>query len=108
MNIDKITEEWTKENKPLGQALGYPDCCITAFCNQPPEAFQNKKLSPEDIDRFNASFLNGEFTGFIPCAQHARQILDGKITLASLIDNNKRIAGLPAFPEAFKISKKTM
>ena len=99
MNIQEIIEKWTAENKPIGEMLGYPDCCISAFCNQPPQLMNGK---PTEIDklRYQSACINGKFTGFIPCENHAKLIIEGKISLNSLIDLGERDLFLPEFPNA--------
>lgn len=94
-------KEWTYENKPMGELLGYPDCCINEFCITPPDLIKNiPKLDLKK--RVLAGHVNNVFTGFIPCLNHANQILSGKITLESLIDYGKRDLFLPKFPNAYK------
>lgn len=90
-------QEWFEINAPMGKQLGYPDCCIKEFCDQPPE-WLKKQGAPSKVDlrRFRAGHINGQFTGFIPCAFHAKEIVTGKITLASLIKD--RDIFLPLFP----------
>lgn len=85
--IEDVLEikSWTETNAPVGKRLGYPDCCIRAFCAQPPGILAKTQRTEADVDRYNAGCINGEFTGFIPCHKHAREILAGKITLQSLI-----------------------
>lgn len=95
-NLQKHIDEWTAENEPLGKKLGYPDCCIKEFCAQPPVLLKHIKPSKDDKRRYNAAHINGQFTGFIPCAFHAKQITTGKITLQSLI--NGRSSEFPPFP----------
>lgn len=101
MNLEeKIKEErrkWRAENAPLGTRLGYPDCCINEFCNQPPFVMALQKNASEDDNiRFRAAHVNGVFSGFIPCIFHANQIMQRKITLDSLIKN--RDSSIPNFP----------
>jgi hypothetical protein len=86
-NIEKHKQDWFEENAPFGKELGYPECCIKEFCVQPPVLLKYQKPSKDDHLRFKAAHLNGKFTGFIPCVEHAKQIVQGKITLASLITN---------------------
>lgn len=95
-NLQKHIDEWTLENKGLGKALGYPDCCIDEFCKQPPILLKNKKPTKDDIRRYKAAHINGKYTGFIPCVFHAKQITTGKITLESLIKD--RNLNFPPFP----------
>lgn len=95
--IQQHKDEWFKVNQPFGKKLGYPDCCIKEFCNQPPAVMARmKEPSKDDKRRYKAGFMNGEFTGFIPCSSHAREINMGKITLESLIKD--RSPDYPPFP----------
>lgn len=102
MNKEKLIQEWTEENKPMGEMLGYPECCINEFCAQPPEILANRTPTDDDEDRLNASYIDGVYTGFIPCVAHAKKIIAGEITLVSLIDNDKRMSNeeyfIPEFP----------
>lgn len=97
-NLEKHIKEWTEENTPLGKELGYPDCCIKEFCNQPPVLLRNSKPKKDDQRRYKAGCINGVFTGFIPCKMHAREIVMGKIKLENLINN--RSNDFPNFPNA--------
>jgi len=99
-SIKQIKQEWFNENAPVGKALGYPDCCIREFCALPPELMKGKPTAVVQM-RVKAAYLNGEWSGFVPCTDHARQILRGEITLHSLINNN-RDKSLPSFPDALK------
>lgn len=94
--IDKEIKIWTEQNAPIGRELGYPECCIKAFCDLPPVLLQKMKPTKEDKVRFRAAHVNGKFSGFIPCIEHAKQIMTGQITLVSLIKN--RSAQFPTFP----------
>lgn len=91
------TKKWYDINAPYGKLLGYPDCCIKAFCDQPPQLLKITRLTDDDRMRFDAAHINGEYTGFIPCAEHARQVKTGDITLQSLIKN--RSDEFPEFPK---------
>ena len=93
-------EEWYKINAPFGKELGYPECCIKAFCDLPPALLKKRKTTKDDRRRYRAGCINGEFTGFIPCSFHAKQITMGKITLESLIKN--RNDEFPPFPHFTK------
>lgn len=61
----------------IGKYFGYPLCCIQAFEVILVNAGRKK---PEQRNP-----LVHKHTGFIPCPDHAKQILEGKITLESLI-----------------------
>lgn len=98
--IDIFKKNWHEINQPIGKMLGFPDCCINAFCNEPPEILENKEPTDDDKRRYEAACINGKFTGFIPCSEHAGQIVSGEITLASLI--SERDPSLPEFPKAFQ------
>jgi hypothetical protein len=94
--IEEHKKTWFEENAPFGKDLGYPDCCIKEFCNQPPVVLRNSKPTKDDQRRYRAGCIDGNFTGFIPCAAHAREIVMGKITLLSLIKD--RNISYPPFP----------
>lgn len=94
----RLQEKWFKINEPSGKILGYPDCCIKAFGDDAPEIMARTRPTKEHQQRYKAACINGEFTGFIPCIEHAKQILAGKIQLADLIKN--RDENLPPFPFA--------
>jgi hypothetical protein len=83
--------KWWDQNYPLGKELGYPDCCIAAFCNQPP-VLLNGNATDNDIMRYEAALINGVYSGFIPCITHAGMVLRGQISLSDLIKNRN-----PAF-----------
>lgn len=94
--IKQRTDDWEGENAQLGYDLGYPDCCIKEFVNQPPESM---KGAPSKVDetRYKSACINGKFTGFIPCEKHAKMIESGEIKLSDLITD--RII-VPSFPNA--------
>lgn len=98
--FDKEKKSWLAENQPLGKRLGYPDCCIQAFCDQPPAVLEKYGVDDNDRLRLQMGTLGGKFSGFVPCLAHAKQIAEGKITLSSLIQEN-RDPQLPSFPFAF-------
>lgn len=89
-------KKWRQINAPMGKKLGYPDCCIKAFCDQPPQLINLIGVGKDGKMRYDAACVDGEFKGFIPCAEHAKKILNGEITLESLIVN--RDPELPPFP----------
>lgn len=93
----ELKEAWYQENLPTGQALGYPECCIRAFGDNPPQLMRGKPTKDEKR-RYKAGCINGVFTGFIPCAEHAKKIIQKEITLESLIDKDKRLSTFPRFP----------
>ena len=99
-----LKANWYDINAPLGKALGYPECCIKEFGNEPPELLQGKNPTEDQILRYNAGCIDEEFTGFIPCVNHAKEIESGKTTLKSLISNREE--HFPAFPEYAQKSKK--
>lgn len=93
-------DAWFEENAPFGRELGYPECCIKEFCDQPPALLKKNlgKATKDDKRRYKAGCIDGVFTGFIPCKEHAKQIVMGKITLQSLIQNrNKDFNPFPNF-----------
>ena len=60
--------------KEYGNWFGYPLCCT--------EYFSNDVLSEDQYKAANE-------TGFVPCPEHTRQILNGEITLESIIKDRK-------------------
>lgn len=91
----RIIDAWTRENEEFGLSLGYPKCCVAEFCNNPPELMS--ELDKKEIEfRYNASFINGVYSGLIPCKEHARMIHNNEIKITDLIKN--RNADLPDFP----------
>ena len=68
---DEVRAYW-KEN---GILFGYPSCCIDSFCSIPL------------AERLPIQLQASNKTGFIPCAKHAQQIVNGEITIESLITN---------------------
>lgn len=87
---------WAKENYPLGKLLGYAPCCIKEFCLDYPSKLKKRKLTRDDLIRLDASYMNGKYTGYIPCLNHAKLIKKGTIKLTDLINN--RDPRLPPFP----------
>lgn len=96
-NLEQHQKEWYDENAPFGRQLGYPECCIKAFCDDPPILLRQRKITEDDRRRYKAGCINGVFTGFIPCAHHAYEIVTGQILLASLIKD--RNPEFPPFPD---------
>lgn len=92
----QLKDEWFAENAPLGKLLGYPDCCIKEFCDMPPAIIKKTTPNKDDQRRLKSAYIQGVYSGFIPCAAHAKQIVMGKITAASLIEN--RDPEFPPFP----------
>ncbi len=86
-DLKRLQKRWFEINQPFGKKLGYPDCCIKEFCDQPPELLKISKTKKEDIRRYKAGCIHKEFTGFIPCSSHSKKIISGEITLSSLINN---------------------
>ena len=87
MSDEELKKAWFEENQPFGKKLGYPDCCIKEFCDQPPEIIGRHDPTEDDYIRYGAGCLDGKFTGFVPCLNHATAILNDRITLDSLIEN---------------------
>lgn len=83
-------ENWFNENYLFGRSLGYPECCVTEFCLQSPLYLKYNKATKWDKLRYDMSFVNKKYSGFIPCIKHAMEIRDKKITLESLIKNRSK------------------
>lgn len=59
----------------LGKFYGYPECCITEFCN-------------DIVNDRDPSLRNIDGSGFIPCRDHYTRIRLGDFELKSLINKN--------------------
>lgn len=94
--LSAAVKNWWEQNFEFGIALGYPCCCVAAFCNQPPELLVGKATDNDRL-RFAMGCYNGQYTGFIPCIDHARQIQAGVITVFDCIQN--RNLHFPPFPD---------
>lgn len=90
-HLIRLQQEWKKINEPYGRDLGYPQCCIDAFCSYPPVVIRWLRIKKRPIlgarMQYTAGCIDGKYTGFIPCQKHAKLIMSGKITLESLIKN---------------------
>ncbi len=96
MERNKILEQqWIKENEPIGKYLGYPECCIKEFCDQPPHKLKDKEPTGRDKLRLQRSYINRVYTGFIPCYRHAREIQGGITKLTELIKNRRELLPFP-------------
>ena len=74
----------------LGKYFGYPICCIQAYI----DVLENAgRKTPE---QYYINQISGD--GFIPCPNHAKQIISGQITLESLIQNRVCILPFPQEP----------
>lgn len=95
--------QWRRKVEPAGKAYGYPACCIEAFAKATPSMINNGKLDRSDAEkRYLASMVDGQYSGFIPCIDHARAVLAGEITLDSLISG--RDPSLAPFPSDWSIA----
>lgn len=97
--MEQAKAQWREENYAFGISLGYPKCCVEQFCNEPPLYLNNTKRRKIDFDRYHASLVNGEYSGFIPCDKHSQEILSGKTSLVELIKN--RDDKFPHFPDIY-------
>ena len=64
----------------LGISLGYPQCCVFEFIDD-----CNNGIAPAA-----SRGINGNGSGFIPCAFHSRLVDNKTMTLSELIDTDKR------------------
>jgi hypothetical protein len=67
-----------------GKFYGYPQCCIDEFVNH----FGPFFLRPEEVQKTAQD-------GFLPCRNHAKEILSGKVKIEDIIKD--RICSKP-FP----------
>lgn len=91
---------WIQESIESGEKYGFPKCCIDEFVSLPPGEMKKNKPTEDHVLRFEMGKINGDFTGFVPCINHARMIQQGKILLSDLIDYNKREEFMP-FPHGW-------
>lgn len=91
--------EFIAISKQSGEKYGYPECCISEFCKATPSKLQSGQgINRHEAElRYKAGCINGQFSGFIPCIKHAKEIIDKKITLESLINRQTRSVPMP-FP----------
>lgn len=85
--LNQDIRNWFIENYEYGISLGYPDCCVKAFCANSPKLLQRIYNKENLTKRYNAGCIDNKFTGFIPCIKHAKQILNNEIKLTDLIKN---------------------
>lgn len=68
--------------KKIGVYYGYPSCCIDDWIAR--TIIANPAIQPSwDQERA------GDYTGFLPCPTHAKQVLDKKIALKDLVQNRQ-------------------
>lgn len=100
LTLRKHRKRWYNENAQFGIELGYPKCCVDAFCFDCPEAleiFRHVPTHKENIElRYKAGLIENEYIGFIPCIEHANKILAGETTVQNLIQNRNK--DFPEFP----------
>lgn len=63
------------EERNFGKYYGYPDCCIKEF------------YCPPFLRKTSRNLLPDNSTGFLPCANCAKLIVQGKTTLDKLLTN---------------------
>jgi len=83
-----------------GNKYGYPKCCIDEFVAITPSMMQKMKPTKTHLLRVEMSMVNGKYSGFFPCENHAKMIKEKKITLGDLIDYKKREDPMP-FPHGW-------
>lgn len=83
-------KEFIESSVKSGKAYGFPNCCIKEFCKKTPRMMKASGLTNDDKLRFKAAIVDGNFSGFVPCIEHAKQILSGAIKIHDLIDKSKR------------------
>lgn len=69
------------DKRAVGKYYGYPECCIEFFMT----IMVNRELGKKA--QINRMVSND--TGFIPCTNHARQILKKKMTLEDILQNRQ-------------------
>lgn len=71
--MPEISEKLLNE-QDTGKALGYPQCCIDWFCQD--------VINKLDV---NQKKIANKGFGFIPCADHARLIVEKGVSIESII-----------------------
>jgi hypothetical protein len=84
MEGNKLFKLWAKEQHTAiiensGTFFGYPSCCISAFSKN-----INRGIKPSKL-----RYLAGNQNGFVPCAKHAKMILQKKIKIEDLIHSRQ-------------------
>lgn len=82
----EIQESYKEYISKMGKYYGYPECCIKSFVN----LFHLNQKSAEQ-EKVHMS------TGFIPCHEHAMEILAGRIVIEDLILKSR------LYPRPFKV-----
>ncbi len=72
-------------NQVYGEWFGYPKCCI--------HYFDSGEVITED------QYMAANYTGFVPCPDHAKQVLKGDVKLEDLIKSRKCEVPFPGVPE---------
>ena len=63
------------KQRDYGEWFGYPTCCIDHF------------VSGEEVSQDQYKAAN--YTGFVPCPEHAKKVLSGEISLESLVKGRR-------------------
>ena len=72
-------------NQDYGEWFGYPPCCI--------HYFDSGETITED------QYKAANYTGFVPCPEHAHKILTGETRLSDLIKGRKCQVPFPGIPD---------
>lgn len=78
--MDRETLEYFVE---MGIYFGYPACCIFNFLKRYDAIHTGKDITTIEQSRVSGS-------GFVPCQEHAQQILKKQITIHELISQNRK------------------
>lgn len=80
MSTTLTYEEYRGNKSKVGEYYGYPKCCISQFM----EICGNRNKN----DKYAINYKAGS-GGFIPCTNHAHQLLNKEIKIKDLIINRK-------------------
>ena len=88
-------EEYCSDKKKVGEYFGYPPCCIAQFVELQNGILEQNMLENSNVrdvfeilEKYSICY-QVEQGGFIPCFNHAEQILSKKVQLSDLIRNRK-------------------
>jgi len=94
--MDYLSYDDYRGNKAkVGEYFGYPKCCIRQFM----EVYN----IPANKTKYAICYTVSTNTGFIPCMEHAKQIMCKEIKLADLINDRKCDAKFPHQRDALLI-----
>lgn len=90
MKKNKMEQVWGDDRAEMiynvGKWLGYPDCCCSYFISKDEGPTEEQTLAGQ---------IDGEATGFMPCPECAKKILNKEIKITDLIKDRQHSAKFP-------------